>query len=29
MFDQTGCSSCHIADMTLNHDRRVAEVETA
>jgi Di-haem oxidoreductase, putative peroxidase len=29
MFNKVGCSSCHIADMTINHDRRVADVETA
>jgi hypothetical protein len=29
VFNQVGCSSCHIADMTINHDRRVADVETA
>jgi cytochrome c2 len=29
VFNQAGCSSCHIADMTINHDRRVADVETA
>jgi CxxC motif-containing protein (DUF1111 family) len=29
VFNKTGCSSCHIADMTINHDRRVADVETA
>ena len=23
-----GCASCHVADMTINHDRRVADVET-
>jgi hypothetical protein len=28
VFDQVGCSSCHIADLTINHDRRVADVET-
>ena len=28
VFQQAGCSSCHLADMTLNHDRRVADVET-
>jgi cytochrome c2 len=29
VFNQVGCSSCHIADMTINHDRRVADIETA
>ena len=28
MFKRVGCSSCHIADLTINHDRRVADVET-
>jgi Di-haem oxidoreductase, putative peroxidase len=28
VFNRTGCSSCHISDMTINHDRRVADVET-
>ena len=28
LFNKTGCSSCHIPDMTINHDRRVADVET-
>lgn len=28
VFERVGCSSCHIADMTINHDRRVADVET-
>jgi hypothetical protein len=28
LFQQVGCSSCHIADMTINHDRRVADVDT-
>ena len=28
VFQQTGCGSCHIANMTINHDRRVADVET-
>jgi hypothetical protein len=28
VFNQVGCSSCHIADMAINHDRRVADVET-
>lgn len=28
LFTQVGCSSCHIADMTINHDRRVADLET-
>ena len=28
VFNRTGCSSCHVADLTINHDRRVADVET-
>lgn len=28
VFNKIGCASCHIADMTINHDRRVADVET-
>jgi hypothetical protein len=28
VFQRVGCSSCHVADMTINHDRRVADVET-
>jgi len=28
VFQQLGCSSCHVADMTINHDRRVADLET-
>ncbi|MBZ5654962.1 MAG: hypothetical protein LAO56_06740 [Acidobacteriia bacterium] len=28
VFQKAGCSSCHIADLTINHDRRVADVET-
>ena len=28
VFNKIGCSSCHVADMTINHDRRVADVET-
>ncbi|HTS38089.1 MAG TPA: di-heme oxidoredictase family protein [Candidatus Solibacter sp.] len=28
VFNKIGCSSCHIADFTINHDRRVADVET-
>ena len=27
-FDQIGCSSCHIADLRIDRDRRVADVET-
>jgi hypothetical protein len=28
VFNRIGCGSCHIANMTINHDRRVADVET-
>ena len=28
LFHKIGCTSCHVADMTINHDRRVADVET-
>ncbi|MBI3474236.1 MAG: thiol oxidoreductase-like protein [Acidobacteria bacterium] len=28
VFQQLGCSSCHVSDMTINHDRRVADLET-
>jgi hypothetical protein len=28
-FVRIGCASCHISDLTINHDRRVADVETA
>jgi hypothetical protein len=29
LFNRIGCNSCHTANMTINHDRRVADVETA
>jgi hypothetical protein len=29
VFNRIGCGSCHIADLTINHDRRVADVETS
>ena len=29
VFNKIGCSSCHVANLTINHDRRVADVETA
>jgi hypothetical protein len=29
VFDKIGCTSCHIANLTIDHDRRVADVETA
>jgi hypothetical protein len=28
LFDKIGCSSCHVADMLIEHDRRVADMET-
>lgn len=28
VFSRIGCASCHVPDMTINHDRRVADVET-
>ena len=28
IFARIGCSSCHVADLTINHDRRVADLET-
>jgi hypothetical protein len=28
VFNRTGCSSCHMSNLTINHDRRVADVET-
>lgn len=28
VFNRIGCGSCHTANMTINHDRRVADVET-
>jgi len=28
-FNEVGCASCHRGDLTINHDRRVADVETA
>ena len=28
VFNRIGCGSCHIANMAINHDRRVADVET-
>jgi mono/diheme cytochrome c family protein len=28
LFTQIGCASCHVANMTVNHDRRVADLET-
>jgi len=28
LFNKIGCASCHVADLWINHDRRVADVET-
>ena len=28
VFNKIGCNSCHISDLSINHDRRVADVET-
>jgi cytochrome c2 len=28
VFQRAGCTSCHVTDLTINHDRRVADVET-
>lgn len=28
VFNQIGCSSCHIQNLTINHDRRVADLNT-
>lgn len=28
IFARIGCASCHVADLTINHDRRVADLET-
>jgi di-heme oxidoreductase (putative peroxidase) len=28
VFNRIGCSSCHTSDLLINHDRRVADVET-
>ena len=28
VFVRIGCASCHVPDLTINHDRRVADVET-
>src|SRR6266481_1787201 len=29
MFNHIGCASCHVPDLTINRDRRVADLETA
>lgn len=28
VFHKIGCSSCHVTNLTINHDRRVADLET-
>jgi hypothetical protein len=28
VFNQIGCGSCHVANLTIDHDRRVADLET-
>lgn len=28
LFDKIGCGSCHVADMMIEHDRRVADLDT-
>jgi hypothetical protein len=28
IFTQIGCAQCHISDLRINHDRRIADVET-
>src|SRR5215472_15478786 len=28
VFNTIGCASCHVSNLTINHDRRVADVET-
>jgi hypothetical protein len=28
LFNQMGCSSCHVSDLQIDHDRRVADLET-
>jgi len=28
VFNRVGCASCHVSDLMINHDRRVADVET-
>lgn len=28
LFDKVGCSSCHVANMLIEHDRRVADLDT-
>ena len=29
LFDKIGCASCHVANLMIEHDRRVADLETA
>ena len=29
VFSKVGCASCHVPDLSINHDRRVADVETS
>jgi Di-haem oxidoreductase, putative peroxidase len=29
LMKETGCTSCHVPDLTIDHDRRVADVETS
>jgi CxxC motif-containing protein (DUF1111 family) len=29
VFEHVGCAGCHVPDLTIEHDRRVADVETA
>jgi hypothetical protein len=29
LFKSVGCAQCHVPDLTIDHDRRVADVETA
>jgi hypothetical protein len=28
VFNKIGCASCHVANLTMDHDRRIADVET-
>src|SRR5205823_4001596 len=28
VFNRIGCNSCHVSDLTINHDRRVGDLET-
>src|SRR5215475_6054805 len=28
LFDKIGCGTCHVADMMIEHDRRVADIDT-